>query len=175
MGKKHDHIDDHYAINLSGNRRWSQHFSSDATALIAVDNHGNGPDSSFFLAGNYQPSPTALIGITGGIARIRHKTESLRSRSQRIELRAGRLLPHGFTANALASVQWLRYENNLLVLDGDKREHRVRTLQLSLLNRKWTFFGFSPQVSLIRQLSDTNYQLDNYKSTGYQLNFQRQF
>lgn len=169
------HTNNVRSFGFGGQHTWTPRFSSSSAVSTATDNNDNGPDDSFSLSGKYRISPTIFASSTVIFARTRPRMDSLRSRRKQLEFRAGFLLPRGFTANALASVQWSRYNSNLLVLDGTKRESRINTLQLGLLNRSVTFFGFSPRVSVIQQKRDTNYQLDNYRSTSYQLNFQKQF
>ncbi|MCY4442244.1 MAG: surface lipoprotein assembly modifier, partial [Deltaproteobacteria bacterium] len=57
----------------------------------------------------------------------------------------------------------------------EDREDRTYNLRISVHNRALTFLGFSPEVSLIHEVRKTNAQLYDYKRTGGELRFVRQF
>ena len=58
---------------------------------------------------------------------------------------------------------------------GRSAEDRTYNLRASVRNRALTFFGFSPEVSLIHEVRKTNAQLYDYKKTGGELRVVRQF
>ena len=171
-----EHEETVYQLSFGASRRWTPRFSlNGAVSVFKRENSRDGADFQISLDGKYQLFPTVLLGTTGIFAHVASEPELSQSRQRQIEFRLGWLLPKGVTFNALLALQWRHYNTNFLVLGGGDRNQEVRTLQAALLKRDWTVFGFSPQVSILWQTSDTNYQLDNYSSVGYQINFQRQF
>ena len=61
------------------------------------------------------------------------------------------------------------------VLDGRQRLDRTRTFSLSILNRAFTLFRFSPQLALIHEARATNAQAQDYDRNRAELRFVRQF
>ena len=55
------------------------------------------------------------------------------------------------------------------------RLDRIRTFSLSVLNRAFTLYGFSPQLALINEARLTNAQLQDYDRNRAELRFVRQF
>ena len=163
-----------YAINVAAKRAWSPRLTTTGGVAFSI-NDEHDTDRSFTLSANYRMSPTILLGVGGKTTRAKSKTSTAQNRGKQLELRGGFLLPRGYTINALIGEQRLRYESNFLVLSGDNRTRTIHTLQLGLLNRRLTWFGFSPRLSVIKQTSNTNYQLANYQSTAYQLNLEKLF
>ena len=62
-----------------------------------------------------------------------------------------------------------------LTLTGRRRLDRTRTFTLSVLNRAFTLFGFSPQLALINEARQTNAQAQDYDRNRAELRFVRQF
>ena len=62
-----------------------------------------------------------------------------------------------------------------LTLDRRRRLDRTRTFTVSVLNRAFTLFGFSPQLALIHEARLTNAQAQDYDRNRAELRFVRQF
>lgn len=58
---------------------------------------------------------------------------------------------------------------------GEQPLTRTRTYRLGVLNQKFTFFGVSPQLSLVREVRESNNVFGNYKKRRAELRFVRQF
>lgn len=58
---------------------------------------------------------------------------------------------------------------------GESREDRTRSLRLSVHNRAFAWKGFSPRLSVVHAVRDTNAQLYDYRRTGGELSFARVF
>ena len=105
--------------------------------------------------------------------------ERERYRHTRRWLRAGVsiILPRGFTVGGSGQLRWTDYEGNWFPFTsgGEPRADRTRSLRASVHNRAFTLYGFSPQVSLVNEVRTTNAQLYDYKRTGGELRFVRQF
>ena len=74
-------------------------------------------------------------------------------------------------------LRWTDYQGNWFPFtpDGEPRADRTRFLRVSVYNRAFILYGFSPQVSLVNEVRTTNAQLYDYKRTGGELRFVRQF
>ena len=86
-------------------------------------------------------------------------------------------LPLGFTVGGSSELRWTDYEGNwgFYTPGGEPRADRTRSLRVSVHNRAFTILGFSPQISLVNEVRTTNAQLYDYKRTGGELRFVRQF
>ena len=168
-------VNDVYELTVRGTKRWSARLSSGGGVFAAVDRSGNGPDDGVFIDGDYYFTSAIRGGVKTAWSRTRPNESIDASRSRQLELRMNALLPRGFSADFSGGVQYTDYQRRSLVLNGDRRMRRIRTMKIGLLNRGWTIGGLSAKLSLIRQLSDSNYQLDNYQSDGVELGFHRQF
>ena len=87
-------------------------------------------------------------------------------------------LPLGFTLGTSAQMRRIYYEGSgapHLTLDGNARRDRIRTFSVSVLNRAFTLFGFSPQLALIHEARLTNAQAQDYDRDRAELRFVRQF
>ena len=60
-------------------------------------------------------------------------------------------------------------------LNGGPRFDRIRTFSVSVLNRAFTLYGFSPQLALINEARLTNAQAQDYDRNRAELRFVRQF
>ena len=87
-------------------------------------------------------------------------------------------LPLGFTLGTTAQMRRVYYEGSgsvHLTLNGGKRLDRTRTFSVSVLNRAFTLFGFSPQLAVIHEARLTNAQAQDYDRNRAELRFVRQF
>ena len=60
-------------------------------------------------------------------------------------------------------------------LRGERREDRTRTLSASFHHRRFTFYGFSPELVVTNKSRTTNAQLYDYRKNSAELRFVRQF
>ena len=58
---------------------------------------------------------------------------------------------------------------------GESREDRTQSVPLFLHNRRLAWKGFSPRLSVVHEVRDTNAQLHEYRRTGGGLSFVRVF
>ena len=137
----------------------------------------DGPVVDFSLGGTWVITPTVRADAAAGYGRERPETE--RFRHTRRWLRAGVTvaLPLGFTVGGSGQFRWTDYEGNWFPFtsEGEPREDRTRSLRVSVHNRAFTLYGFSPQLSVVNEVRTTNAQLYDYKRTGGELRFVRQF
>jgi len=137
----------------------------------------DGPVRDFSLSAGWILTPTIRLDSSVGYGRER--PEAMRSRSKSIWLQTGVqvALPRGFTVGGGGGVRWTDYESPWFpnTPADEDREDRTYNLRISVHNRALTFLGFSPEVSLIHEVRKTNAQLYDYKRTGGELRFVRQF
>ena len=87
-------------------------------------------------------------------------------------------LPLGFTLGTGIQTQRVAYDGSgavHLTLDRKPRFDRIRTFTVSVLNRAFTLFRFSPQLALIHETRLTNAQAQDFERNRAELRFVRQF
>ena len=87
-------------------------------------------------------------------------------------------LPLGFTLGTDVQAQRVSYDGSgvpHLTLDRKPRFDRIRSFSVSVLNRAFTLFGFSPQLALIHDVRLTNAQAQDFDRNRAELRFVRQF
>ena len=137
----------------------------------------DGPMRNFSLGAGWVLTPTIRLHATAGFGRDRPGSLRYRNKSIWFEAGVSVALPKGFTVGANGGVRRTDYEAPwwpLTPADED-REDRTYSLRASFHNRALTFLGFSPEVSLIHEVRETNAQALDYKRTGGELRFVRQF
>ena len=137
----------------------------------------DGPVRDFSLSAGWVLAPTMRLGATAGYGRDRPERRKYRNDSIWLQARVSVALPKGFTVGGGGGVRWTDYEGNWFpnTKADENREDRTYNLRASVRNRALTFYGFSPEVSLIHEVRKTNAQLYDYKRTGGELRVVRQF
>ena len=121
--------------------------------------------------------PTVRAEAAVGYARERPEARVWRSDGRWVRAGVSVALPRGFTVGGSGELRWTDYEGNWFPFtrDGAAREDRTRTLSVSLYNRAFTLFGFSPQLVVTHEVRESNAQLHDYERTRGELRFVRQF
>lgn len=139
--------------------------------------HLDGPVMNVTLDGSWVATPTIRADI--GLGWGRERPDPQRWRHERRWLRAGAevALPRGFNLGANVEQRWTDYEGNWspFVVTGGPREDRTRSVRLFLHNRRLVWNGFSPQLSLVHEVRETNAQAYDYRRTGGELRAVRLF
>ena len=139
--------------------------------------HLDGPVMNVALDGSWVATPTIRADV--GLGWGRERTETERWRHVRRWLRAGGevALPRGFNLGASVEQRWADYEGDWqpFVIAGGSREDRTRSVRLFLHNRRLAWNGFSPQLSLVHEVRESNAQGYDYKRTGGELRAVRLF
>ena len=139
--------------------------------------HLDGPVRNFSLSAGWVLTPAVRLDATAGYGRDRPETVKYRNDSKWLQAGVSVALPRGFTVGGGGGVRWTDYEGNWSphTEGGVPREDRTYNLRASVHNRAITFYGFSPEVSLVHEVRKTNAQLYDYKRTGGELRVVRQF
>ena len=137
-----------------------------------------GPLTVFSLGASYVLFPT--VQVTGLVGYSLQDSQANRWDSTGYWTRVGTnvALPWGFTVGASAEFRWTDYENGWFPFIADnttRREDRTRILQVTLLNRALTMYGFSPQVAFSNQLRESNAQVFDFKRNLVEMRWVRQF
>ena len=137
----------------------------------------DGPVLDLSLIGAWVILPILRADAAVGYARERPESEVWRNATRWMRVGASVALPRGFTVGGSGELRWTGYEGNWFPFtrDGTPRDDRTRILRLSVHNRAFTVYGFSPQLAVINEVRDTNAQLYDYKRTRGELQFVRQF
>ena len=120
------------------------------------------------------------VHATVGYERDHAASEHYRNLARWVRVGTSLALPLGFTLGTSAQMRRTYYESGgsgppHFTLDGRRRFDRIRTFSLSVLNRAFTLFGFSPQLAVIHEARLTNAQAQDYDRNRAELRFVRQF
>ena len=164
----------------------SRRLSRQATARVRaswqerdyrLSDHLDGPLTAFSLGGSWVVSPTVQLDGALGYSQERTEAEQWRNASRWVRAGVSVALPYGFTVGGSGEYRWTDYEGVWFpfVPDGSAREDETRILRLSVLNRAFTVYGFSPQLVLVNEDRTSNAQLYDYQRNRAELRFQRLF
>ena len=138
----------------------------------------DGPVVDFSATFAWTPAPVLRVQMTVGYARDHAALEHWRNLSRWVRVGTSLALPLGFTLGTSIQAQRVYYDGAgqpHLTLDRKGRRDRIRSFSVSVLNRAFTVFGFSPQLALIHDVRLTNAQAQEYERDRAELRFVRQF
>ncbi len=137
----------------------------------------DGPIVDVSLGAAWAATPTVRLDGAVGWGRERPRDEQWRLTRRRIRAQISVALPWGFTAGAGGALHWTDYRGGWFpyTTDGSARRDRTWFARLSVYNRSVTLAGFSPQLSVVREVRRTNAQLFDYRRTAGELRFVRLF
>ena len=139
----------------------------------------DGPVADFTASFVWVAAPVLRVHATWGYDRHRAANEHWRNNGRWMRVDTSLALPLGFTLGVSGQMRWTYYYASSgqvhLTLHGRKRQDRTRTFTISVLNRAFTLFGFSPQLALIHDVRLTNAQAQDYDRNRAELRFVRQF
>ena len=142
-----------------------------------VDRSLDGPVSDFSLSGSWVASPT--VRLDGALGYGTERPGFVRNRNTSRWARVGvrKALPKGFSLGASAQLRWTDFEGEWVphTPPGELREDRTRTLSASVHHRRFTLYGFSPELAVTNEARTTNAQLYDYRKNSAELRFVRQF
>ena len=130
------------------------------------------------MGASWAALPVLRLGGSAGYGWARADEEEWRNAGHRLSFGATLDLPSGFTVGSRASIRRAHYEGKGFVhrtIDREPRRDRTRTLSVSVHNRGFTVFGYSPRLSVILERHGTNAQALGYERERVELSFVRQF
>ena len=141
------------------------------------DRHLDGPARDFSLSGSWVAAPTVRLDGALGYGNVRPERVRYRNSSRWMRAGAQVALPRGFAVGASAQLRWTGYEGEWPpnTPPGELRKDRTRTLSASVHHRRFTLFGFSPELAVTNEVRRTNAQLYEYRKNAAELRFVRQF
>ena len=139
--------------------------------------HLDGTVMDVSLGGAWVVTPTIRTDITLGWGHEQPEAERWRHNRKKVRTGVSVALPWGFTVGGSGELRWTDYDGNWFpnTRGGESREDLTRSLRLSVHNRNFAWWGFSPQLSLVNEVRTTNAQLYDYKRTSGELSFVRLF
>ena len=141
------------------------------------DRHLDGPARDLSFHANWVATPTVRIDGALGYGNVRPGRVRYRNSSRWVRMGAEVALPRGFAVGASAQLRWTDYEGEWPphTPPGELREDRTRTLSASVHHRRFTLYGFSPELAVTNEARTTNAQLYDYRKNAAELRFVRQF
>ena len=176
-----DQLYDALGARLEGARRVSRRVTTNARASYhersyRTQSYLDGPVADVMLGGIWIVSSTIRADAALGWGQERTDLERWRHQRKWLRLGLSVALPRGFTVGGSGEMRWTDYEGNWFPhTSGEPREDRTRSLRISVHNRAFAWKGFSPRLSLVHEVRDTNAQLYDYRRTGGELSFVRVF
>ena len=142
-----------------------------------TQSHLDGPVWDASLRGSWVVTPTVRADLSAGYGQERPQRERERNRSRWVGADVSVILPLGFTVGGGGEVRWTDFEDEWFphTQPGEDRADRTRSLRLSIHNRAFTVYGFSPEIVVVNEERETNAQLYDYERTRGELRFVRQF
>ena len=173
---------DELGVRLELDRRLTSRLWVRGTAAYRERDHLHdfldGPLVDFTATFAWTPAPVLRVHFTVGYERDHAASEPWRNLSRWVRVGTSLVLPLGFTVGTSAQMRRTRYDGTgqaHLTLHGRPRFDRTRAFTLSVLNRAFTVFRFSPQLALIHDVRLTNAQAQDYDRNRAELRFVRQF
>ena len=173
---------DETGVRLELDRRLTRRLWARGTAAVRERDHLHdildGPITDFTLTLAWTPAPVLRVQWNVGYEHSHAQSEHWRKLSRWLRVGTSLALPLCFTFGTSAQMRRTQYEGSgqaHLTLDLRGRRDRTRTLTVSVLNRAFTLFRFSPQLALIHEVRMTNAQAQNYERNRAELRFVRQF
>ena len=141
------------------------------------DRHLDGPARELSLGGSWVAAPTVRLDGALGHSAVRPQRLRYRSSGRWVRVGAEVALPRGFAVGASAQYRWTDYEGEWPphTPPGELRKDRTRTLSASVHHRRFTLYGFSPELAVTTEARTTNAQLYDYRKNFAELRFVRQF
>ena len=177
-----DQLYDALGARLEAGRRITRRVTANVWASYhdrgyRTETHLDGPVADLTLVGSWVVSSTFRADAAVGWGQERPDLERWRHERKWLRLGLTVALPRGFTVGGSGEVRWTDYEGDWspFTLGGEPREDRTRSLRLSVHNRAFAWQGFSPRLSVVHEVRDTNAQLHDYERTGGELSFVRVF
>ncbi len=143
----------------------------------------DGPRSDLDLSLNFAATPSVLLGLRGGLQRVRPDGLSQRSRTRRVGGFASIDLPpvfgvSGFSLGLIHDVMFTRYDDQrhfIISLDKNRRD-RTAIRRLIVSNDRLELFGFAPVLSLVQERRESNIDaIFEYRRNRAELSFRRLF
>ena len=141
--------------------------------------HLDGPVADLSVGLAWAVSPPRRANLCTGWSRERTELKFMRNRTFSTSLGANIALPRAFSVSGTLTGRWTDYEGPGLppsnVVDGSPRRDLTRSIRLSVLKRDLTIREFSPQFSVTHERRGSNAQQADYRRTGGEISFVRQF
>ena len=175
---------DETGVRLELDRRLTPRLWARGTAAYRERDHQrdilDGPVVDFTATFAWTPAPVLRVHATVGYERDHAASEHYRNLARWVRVGTSLALPLGFTLGTSAQMRRTYYESGgsgppHFTLDGRRRFDRIRTFSVSVLNRAFTLYGFSPQLAVINEARQTNAQAQDYDRNRAELRFVRQF
>ena len=174
---------DETGVRLELDRRLTARLWMRGTASVRERDHHqhdflDGPLAGFTASFAWAAAPVLRVQMMVGYEHDHAASVHYRNLSRWVRVGTSLALPLGFTLGVSAQMRRTYYEGSRRahqVLDGRRRLDRTRTFSVSILNRAFTLFRFSPQLALIHEARLTNAQAQDYDRNRAELRFVRQF
>ncbi|WP_162912953.1 surface lipoprotein assembly modifier [Rhodospirillaceae bacterium SYSU D60014] len=126
----------------------------------------SGPLTTAVAVAVYALTPNSYLRLLAGVAREDAAVDVFRNTAWRTGIGYLHEFPDGWTATLQPEVTFTDYDEKAAAYDEVRKDRSLRA-RVSLLNRRWSLFGFTPQLSYI--YSRRNSSLDLYDFDRHQI------
>ena len=121
-----------------------------------TESERDGPAMDASLRGSWVVTPTVRADLSAGYGQERTKRERERNDSRWLGAGVSVILPAGFTVGGGGDVRWTHFDDEWFphTPPGEDRADRTWSVRLSVHNRGFTVFGFSPAIVAVHDVDD---------------------
>ena len=134
----------------------------------------SGPLTAAVAVAVYALTPNSYVRLLAGVAREDAAVDVFRNTAWRTGVGYLHEFPDGWTASVQPEITLTGFDEKAAAYD-EVREDRSLRAQASLLNRRWSLFGFTPQLSYIYSRRNSNLDLYDYDRHQFEIGVTRQF
>ena len=126
---------------------------------------------------NHVLTPTLRVNASVGLSTTELKSARNSNRGRSMNVGLTNLLDGGLSIGGTFGIQWDYWGGDWFpeVRGGGSRKGPIRTFGLSAHHRGFTILDFSPQLSIRREIRDSNSQIHDYRKVAGEVRFVRSF
>lgn len=182
--RANDSYSDEYGIRLEGSRRFGRRTTGRMRTYFGERRHDrstslDGPVMDVSVGMSHVLTPALRADLNIGWSKERPDREVNRNASRRASAGVRAALPRGFTLGGSVSMRWTDYDTAgpfpQSAPAGERREDLTRSFRVDLNHRGFTWRGFSPRLSLVKEERTSNAQVSDYDRDFAELSFVRLF
>ena len=159
--------------NLSRKLDLLMGFSGQSVTYTYVPDQ-NGPVLGLDSTLAYEITPSTIVQLQGGVSRQEARLAPYANWSYWLSASYYQDLPHGFSIYATPGFVWSDYDEPLAAF-GVKRNDTAVLLRAGILNRRISYYGFTPQLSYVHINQLSNIPLYRYERDQVEIGFTRIF
>jgi tetratricopeptide (TPR) repeat protein len=144
------------------------------TVNYATSSGMSGPVVGLDTSLLYPITPSSLVQLAGGVSRTFADLAAYSNWSPWVSVSYQQDLPWGFSVALTPSIAWSHYDDEMAGF-GRRRDDTGYLFRVGLLNRRLTYYGFTPQISFVHVTQHSNIDLYSYGRNQVEIGLTRYF